>query len=242
MNNNNQFYNNQIYTQPAKKNNNKIVIIVVLILLVILGIGGVYVYNNFLNKEEVKEPETKKEEPKKEEENSNVEEEKEEEEEPEEEYEVEDIYKELEEKLKSKDPLTIGIALWDYTASVAITSASVWQMSYEGQNIVCAKTKEDIKKRFTTDFKANGAMYDDTNVDDFIGTCEPSGKVADTNYIDTTFELKSSTSKQIVINAKSTYCESYGCETHKVAKTIEKDFVIKNVNGNWLVSSFYMPY
>lgn len=244
---NNQVYNNQMYNAPQNNKKSNKGIIILIIIIVLLVVGGIFVYTKVIDNKDTKEPEVVEEKKEEKPSNSNEEEKEEpivEEEEKQEEYEVEDIYPELEKNLKSNDPLTVGIALWDYATSVALNEDSVWQryIDNDTQKSVCKISVDEIKKRFTTNFKANGAIYNNSSIDEFVGQCEVTVRETDENYIDTNFDLKSKTSNQIILKATSTYCESYGCETKKVSKTIEKDFIIKKVNGSWKIASFYMPY
>ncbi len=170
--------------------------------------------------------------------------------------EVTDNSKVQKEDISISEAIELGQNLWEYAYDTFWGKDTVWKRhtipGEMGSPIVCDTTANEVKVKFTSDFKATSCPTDGTvtgvecatlTLDDFTSFgCNSPGRGAIQTYIDTTLSVSNISEDEITFVATSNYCNSSWCSNGKVvSSTVSKDFVIKKVNGNWLISNFYIP-
>ncbi len=154
--------------------------------------------------------------------------------------------------MNDQEAIDLGNRLWTYAYDSFWGRESVWKRhvgpvdQYGVGPIICDTTAEEVKVKYTTDFKAEFCFEANCNyydIDFFIsGNCEGAGRGGDQTYIETILKVNEIKANEIKFTATSTYCDSAFCHNGKnVSKTIDKDFIIKKVDNNWLISYFHVP-
>lgn len=157
--------------------------------------------------------------------------------------------------MSESEALSIGNELWNYAYSTYWGAEPAWKShtgetnEYGGKPIVCDTTIEQVKVKYSSDFKAQSCLSDGSTCTDYtINTfipqtaCEGAGRGGLQNYKETNLKVKEIQDNKIVFTAKSEYCGSSFCQESKdTVKEIEKDFIIIKQNDNWLISNFYLP-
>lgn len=209
-----------------------LIAIIVVLVLVIIGMGAYIAYDKGLifSKSSSSEPEQIK-------------------------NEVEDGSQTVKNEMSVAEAMALGQELWNYAYGTYWSDKDVWKRHSEqsiGSPIVCDTTADEVKAKYTTDFKAESCPTDGTvsvtdcaiyNVSEFTqNSCYGSGRGALQNYMNTTLNVGTISEDEITFVATSNYCDSSFCHNGQVvSSTVTKDFVVKKVNGEWLISYFYLP-
>lgn len=152
--------------------------------------------------------------------------------------------------LSAEEALKKGNELWEYAFATYWGKESVWKRhegevnEAGGRELVCDTTAEEVKKKYSSDFKYIGDFGENGGVDDFVPSdCFNAGnRGGDQMYKTTTLKVKNVEDDKIVFDATSEYCGSSFChESNETEKTVIKDFVIVKENDQWLINSFYLP-
>lgn len=210
--------------EGEKKNNSALVSLVIFLVVVVLALGAYIVYDKVLsnNDTEITDNETN---------NTDA--------------------NESQNTISESEALTIGDSLWKYAYATYWGTEPVWLShagpanQYGGRPVVCDTTVEQVKQKYSSDFKASGPDENTTyTLNTFVPqtACQGAGRGGLQTYKGTTLDVKEIQENKIVFTAKSEYCSSSFCEDSNVTvKEIEKDFVIVKQNDNWLISNFYLP-
>lgn len=156
--------------------------------------------------------------------------------------------------LSESEALLVGQDLWDYAYSAYWGGVPAWNTRYDHdlKESVCDPTAEQVKREFTSDFKFSNCIGDNHDecyvykIEDFVhaSECHGAGRGGLQYYNDTVLKIKEIQADKIVYTSISSYC-SDACLVKDVPKDIklivEKDFVIKKVDGNWLIAEYYLP-
>lgn len=218
-----------------KSNKSKSNIIIAILLILVIGMTSYIAYDKGFNKakENLNENKTENNENQKVENNEND--------------------NTINNTMSNEEAINLGKQLWNYAYGSYWGSENVWKThtatnQYGGTSIICDTTQEEIKAKYTTDFKADSCLSDETSctsydIDSFIALdCNGAGRGAIQTYMETNLSIKTIEENEIIFIATSTYCNSSLCQEGKnVAKTINKEFIIKKVNNEWLISYFYLP-
>ena len=151
------------------------------------------------------------------------------------------------------DALTIGKELWDYAFSAYWGGKPAWSTSTGevneagGQPIVCDTTADEVKKKFSKDFKGESCLSDGVTcanygIDDFVVSCTGAGRGSLQDYKETNLEVGTVQENEIVFTAISEYCGGSFChESDETVRTVSKDFIISRENDEWVIKYFYLP-
>lgn len=136
--------------------------------------------------------------------------------------------------ISEEEALKIGNELWNYAYGTMWNDNDIWEkhIGEDGRSIVCGKSIEQVKSRFTTNYKIQGRDLGDGSPDLEIPDCNSGNRGAIQTYIDTTLAVSNIADDEIKYNATSTYTYN---------ESTSKDFIIKKVNNEWLISYFYLP-
>ena len=213
----------------VNKNNKGLIVLIVVLIIMVLGLGGYIVYDKLLtsntketttsNNSQSNDTETEKK------------------------------------SMSESEALTIGNELWEYAFSTYWGGEPAWKShtgetnEYGVKSIVCDTTIEQVKLKYSSDFKAQSCLSDgstctDYTIDTFIPqtACQGAGRGGLQDYKETNLKVKEIQANKIVFIAKSEYCGSSFChESKDTVKEIEKDFIITKQDNNWLISTFYLP-
>lgn len=147
--------------------------------------------------------------------------------------------------MSENEALELGNQLWKYAHSAYWGNEPAWNKT----NQVCNTTREEVKAKFASDFVAaqkdisgQSSEYK-MSLDEFVSStpCQ-SGRGSDQLYKTTTLSVKDIQEDKVVYMAKSEYCGSSFCiDSNETVKIVEKEFIIKKQNDNWLISYFYLP-
>lgn len=211
------------------KNNKGLIVLIIVLIIMVLGLSGYIVYDKLLtsntketttsNNSQSNDTETEKK------------------------------------SMSESEALTIGNELWEYAISTYWGSEPAWKShtgetnEYGGKPIVCDTTIEQVKLKYSSDFKAQsclnyGSTCTDYTIDTFIPqtACQGAERGGLQDYKETNLKVKEIQANKIVFIAKSEYCGSSFCyESKDTVKEIEKDFIITKQDDNWLISTFYLP-
>ncbi len=136
--------------------------------------------------------------------------------------------------MSEESALALGNELWEYTYNI------YWKGT-------CDTTYEEVKKHFTEDVSITAAPpMNSYTLSDFIGEnksyCNGAGRGAAQDYKLTTLKTDVIEENKISFIATSEFCGGSFChDTQETVKTVEKPFVIKKIDGQWLIQSFYLP-
>lgn len=216
--------------ENEKNGNKRLVTLIIILMIMVLGLGGYIVYDKLLTSN-TKETTTSN--------NSQN----------------NDTETEKNRVMSESEALTIGNELWEYAFSTYWSGEPTWKShtgetnEYGGKPIVCDTTIEQVKSKYSSDFKAQSCFSDgstctDYTIDTFIPqtACQDAGRGGLQDYKETTLKVKEIQANKIVFIAKSEYCGSSFChESKDTVKEIEKDFIITKHDDNWLISTFYLP-
>ena len=217
--------------ENEKNGNKRLVTLIIILMIMVLGLGGYIVYDKLLtsntketatsNNSQSNDTETEKK------------------------------------SMSESEALTIGNELWEYAFSTYWGGEPTWKShtgetnEYGGKPIVCDTTIEQVKSKYSSDFKAQSCFSDgststctDYTIDTFIPqtACQAAGRGGLQDYKETTLKVKEIQANKIVFIAKSEYCSSSFChESKDTVKEIEKEFIITKQDDNWLISTFYLP-
>lgn len=152
--------------------------------------------------------------------------------------------------LSDNEALKLGNELWEYAYSSYWGGKPAWK-SHEGEvneaggkPIVCDTTAEEVKKKYTKDFKYSGETSEIGGLDEFVSevNCIGAARGADQLYKTTTLAIKKIEENKIVFDAISEYCGSSFCqESKETKKKVIMDFEIVKEQDQWLINSFYLP-
>ncbi len=152
--------------------------------------------------------------------------------------------------MSESEALSLGNELWQYAMNAIWGNDEVWKrhFSEESNQFICDTTVQEVREKFTQDSKVEVCLANDCktdSLDDYIqltANCNSLGRGANQFYKETILSIKSIQENEIVFTATSSYCNRSFCPVESnIANTIEKDFIIKKVDNNWLINYFYLP-
>ena len=205
-----------------EKKNNKSLIIIIILVIMVLGLGSYIAYDKLLS--------------------NNVEN-----------NEKNSTETSVQKTISEEEALKIGNELWKYAINTVWGTESVWKRHYSEENeygakeIICDTTVEEVKKKYSSDFKSEWCCGDDgqatyNTLDEFVSRkCEGIQRGSHTGYKNTTLTVKEIQEYKIVFTAISTYEPTAGDDPGTTVKNVEKDFVIVKQNNDWVISYFYLP-
>ena len=123
-----------------------------------------------------------------------------------------------------------------------------WQFAYktywEGN---CEYSIDEIKENYADDVSLTAPEpMNSYTMEEYIGQtnsgCAGAGRGGLQDYKETNLKVDKITENEITFIATSEFCGGSFChEAQETVKTVEKPFVIKKVNGKWVIQSFYLP-
>ena len=160
-------------------------------------------------------------------------------------------------KLTEQEALALGKEMWKYAYSTYWGTEPTWKThlgdknEYGGVQKICDTTIEEVKQKYTSDFKARehcsledkSQCLEDT-VDEFIGSnpCGGHARGGDQFHKETNLEIKSIEENKIIFKAISSYCDTSFCQDYtNITHHVEDEFIITKQNDTWLISYFYLP-
>lgn len=223
--------------ESEKKNNKILIVLLVILSILVLGLSGYIVYDKIISNKDTKASIEDSNKINNNNNNNNKNE------------------TEVKNTISENEALSIGNELWKYAYSTFWGDEPAWKShygevnEYGGSPIICDTTIEQVKQKYSSDFKAQTCYSDGSNcidytIDTFIpqNTCQGAGRGGLQNYKDTSLTVKDIKDDKIVFTATSAYCSSSFChESNDTTKEIKRDFVIIKQNNNWLIDYFYLP-
>ncbi len=152
-----------------------------------------------------------------------------------------------------EEVLALGNRLWQYAFDAYWGRETAWKKHLsEGVNqygqkyYVCDIKREKILTKYTTDFTMEGCNRENcytSKKEEFLPyDCNGGGRGSIQTYKNTTLRIDQIDEDTITYITTSEYCGGSFChETKETVKTIEKPFIIKKVNEEWLIHYFYLP-
>ena len=158
-----------------------------------------------------------------------------------------------------EEVLTLGDRLWKYAYGAYWGTDDVWKRhrSEEPNELgahyyVCDVTLESVKKKFTEDATFSMETRQSSfQIEEFLPSygeeCHGAGRGGLQDYKTTTLKIDKIEENEITYIATSEFCNGSFCqnsddpERQKTVKTVEKPFVIKKVNDEWLIHKYYLP-
>ena len=150
-------------------------------------------------------------------------------------------------KLSDAEALKIGNELWKYAYSTYWGEEPAWVSKYENNEKICVTTADEIKEKYSSDFKVTGAIFnnEEKTIDESIPKDCLGGRGGNQFYKDTKLEVKSVEEDEIVFTAISSYCDRMLCQDSnpkvQEEKEEKKDFIIEKEDDEWLIKYFYLP-
>ncbi len=159
-------------------------------------------------------------------------------------------------EITKEEALKIGKELYDYADKAYYGGSEVWPSHFvknengEGQTKVCDTTAEEVKQKFSKDFKfeqfldnSESSNYSG-NLDEFIhktdaSTCGELTRGTLQNYLNSEISDPEIKENKVTFKATTNYCSSSFChEGKEIDHSLVKDFIIIKINGEWYIEYF----
>ena len=159
-------------------------------------------------------------------------------------------------EITKEEALKIGKELYDYADKAYYGDKEVWPSHFvenvnsPGQTKVCDTTGEEVKKKFSKDFKFEQYLDEETeakysgNLNEFINEnkVKACGEVARgtlQNYLNSEISDPTIEENKISFKATTNYCSSSFCHDGKeIDHSIVKKFVIVNINDEGVIDYY----
>ena len=161
-----------------------------------------------------------------------------------------------ESEITKEEALKIGKELYDYADKAYYGDKEVWPSHFvdnengPGQTKVCDTTAEEVKKKFSKDFKFEQFLDTEEeskysgNLNEFINptSINQCGGVARgtlQNFLNSEISDPKIEENKITFKATTNYCSSSFCHDGKeIDHSIVKDFKIVNINDEWYIEYY----